>query len=180
MRKIVCFKLIICLLFSTTSAFAKSKKNTDSTSLNLKEFALPSEVENIPKAPGSVFYSPVVKGKVLIPVHIWGEVQRPGLHFIPIGATLLEGLSIAGGLTSNAVTDNIRLTHQEGDKVESRYFDLSGGGDNEAFMTALRPRDTIFAERSTFREDRNYYTSLIGVLATIVSSIFILEQIKKN
>lgn len=180
MRKIICLKLIVCLLFSTTSVFAKSNKKSDSTQLNLKEFALPSEVEGVLKTSGTVFYSPVVKGKVLIPIHIWGEVQKPGLHFIPIGATLIDGLSMAGGLTSNAVEDSIRLTNQDGEKLNSRYFDLSEGGDNEAFLTELRPRDTIFAERSTFREDRNYYTSLIGVVATILSSILILDQIKKN
>tara|TARA_R110002049_G_scaffold243078_8_gene416861 strand:+ start:70 stop:609 length:540 start_codon:yes stop_codon:yes gene_type:complete len=179
MRKIISLNVIICLIFSATPVFGKSKKS-DSSSLNLKEFALPSEVEGLIKTPGTVFYSPVVKGKVLIPVHIWGEVQKPGLHFIPIGATLIDGLSMAGGLTAQADEDSIRLTHQDGEKLNSSYFDLSEGGDNEAFLTELRPRDTIFAERSTFREDRSYYTSLIGVVATILSSILILDQIKKN
>lgn len=179
MRKILSLSLIFSFFLNTNVAWSKSTKKSENE-INLKEFAFPSEVENVVKVTGNVFYSPVVKGKVLIPVHIWGEVQRPGLHFIPIGASLIDGLSMAGGLTAQADTDNIRLSHKVDEKLETKYFDLSEGGNTEAFFTELKPRDTIFAERSTFREDRSYYTSLIGVIATIVSSIFIIQQIKKN
>ena len=179
MRKILSLSLIFSFFFNANLAWTKTT-NKNEKEINLKEFAFPSEVENIAKNAGTVFYSPVVKGKVLIPVHIWGEVQRPGLHFIPIGASLIDGLSMAGGLTAQADTDNIRLSHKVDEKLETKYFDLSEGGNTEAFFTELKPRDTIFAEKSTFREDRGYYTSLIGVVATILSSVLILDQIKKR
>ncbi|PIP91658.1 MAG: hypothetical protein COW01_01645 [Bdellovibrionales bacterium CG12_big_fil_rev_8_21_14_0_65_38_15] len=179
-NKTLSYLLIYSLLSCSFPSFAKSTSKKSASTIDLKELALPSEVEGLGKIMGSIYYSPVIKGKVLIPVHIWGEVQKPGLHFIPIGSSLVEGLSIAGGVTATAKSDNIKLTQRNGDTVETRSFDVSEGGDSEAFATELKPRDTIFAERSTFREDRAYYTSLIGVVATILSSIIIYREVRKN
>ena len=64
---------------------------------NIRQLALPSEVEDIGKSSGSIYYSPSIKGKVLIPVHFWGSVKKTGLHFIPVDTNLISGISLAGG-----------------------------------------------------------------------------------
>ncbi|MGB0454801.1 MAG: polysaccharide biosynthesis/export family protein [Bacteriovoracaceae bacterium] len=146
---------------------------------DLKELALPSEVDNIGKSAGAVYYSPSVKGKVLIPVNIWGEVRNSGLHFIPVDTTLIQGLSLAGGPTNKANLERVKLSRRTKIGGETRKFDLREGGDDEVARLALRPGDTIFVEKSNFLEDRNYYTSLFGVIATVLSSILLYREVKK-
>ena len=159
-------------------AISKSKE-AERPAFKLSELALPSEVKNVPKASGAIFYSPSVKGKVLIPVNFWGSVSRPGLHFVPVDSSLIQGLSFAGGPTSSAKTNNVRLSRVVGNETENKVYDLTAGGDPFT-SSRLQPGDVIFVEKDTFTENRAYYTSLIGVAISLLSSILIYRQVKKN
>jgi hypothetical protein len=150
------------------------------TKYNLKELTMPSEVKNLAKPLGSIFYSPSVKDKVLIPVHIWGAIGKSGLHFVPIDTSLVNGISLAGGPTGTAKLNNVRLTRKDKDSRENFEFDLRDGGENEAFDMTLKPGDTIFIEQSTYLADRAYYTSLIGIVSTILGTILLFRQVKKR
>lgn len=170
--------LILIFTFSHTSAFAQKKKSAPIKDLNIRELALPSEVEDINKKSGAVYYSPAVKGKVLMPVHFWGHLKNSGLHFIPISTNLINGISLAGGPNSDAQFEEIHVTTSRNGKREKLTFDISDGGDLTLEDFELKPGDTVFIPKDNFYQDRAYYTSLIGVIATIISSIFIIEQIK--
>ena len=170
--------LILNLLFSPI-ALAKSKKDKSKSQYNIRELALPSEVENIGKKSGSIYYSPSVKGKVLIPVHFWGQVKNSGLHFLPVDTNIINGISLAGGPANNAELDNIKVTTKRTGKREKLKFDLSGGGAIDLEDFKLQPGDTVFVPEDTFRQDRNYYTSLTGVILTLLSSILIYQQVKE-
>jgi len=172
MKKIVHKTLIMMTLLSLSSlAVARDK-------LNLSDLALPSEVKNLRKQTGSIYYSPTSKGKPLIPVHFWGEVKKSGLHYIPVSTNLIKGISLAGGLTSSAELEEVKLTRVENKSPEHKVFNLEAGGDINAYNQQLRAGDTIFVKKSRFYENRTYYTSLIGVLATIVSSYAIMRELK--
>ena len=145
-----------------------------------KDFALPSEFEGIKKEAGALFYSASAKGKVLIPVNIWGEVNKTGLHFVPVDTDLVQGLSLAGGPKSSAALDHIKLTRNVDGKIEEFKFNLEKGGTPEAYQLKLTSGDTIFVEREYYYENRTYYTSLVAVVATILSSILIYRQVKKG
>lgn len=147
---------------------------------NIRELVLPSETGVIGKSSGSIYYSPAVKGKVLIPVHFWGALGKSGLHFIPIETNLVNGLSMAGGPSGEAVLDNVRVTRKSGDKLDEEYFDISKGGNTKAFEYKLRPGDTVFVEKDDFQANRAYYTGLAGVIATVLSSILLYRQVRKN
>jgi hypothetical protein len=164
------------LLFAPL-AIAKTKKQIQQK-VDLKQLVLPSEVSSLGKRAGSIYYSPSVKGKVLIPVHFWGEVARSGLHYIPVGTTLVNGLSLAGGPKNEGDLEEVKLTRQNGSTIDEQEFDLSKGGSILAYKTELLAGDTVFIPRDTFREDRVYYTSLVGVIATILSSILLYRQVK--
>lgn len=170
--------LLTCLsLLWHTTSFAKKNQNK----YNLKEIALPSEVKDLPKNYGSVFFSPAVKDSVLVPVHFWGEIKKSGLHFLPINTSFMNGLSIAGGPQSSAELDNIKVTRKANDgTLKVLEFDLSSGGNDLAYKEVLQPGDSVFVPRSNFYENRSYYTSLIGVLATILSSVLVINQINNN
>lgn len=179
MKKINCV-IIICLFFhfSATAKKPKSKVN-NGPEYNIRELALPSEVENIKKAGGSIYYSPSVKGKVLIPVHIWGAIKNTGLHFVPLDTNIISGVSLAGGPTSNANLEDIRVTSSREGKRKDYNFDLSDGGTLELEDFRLKPGDTVYIPQDSFRADRAYYTGLIGVIATVLSSILLYREVKK-
>ncbi len=169
MRKILVYFIASILL--QTQCFAATSGVT--------EFALPSDVKDIKKTSGSVFYSPTAKGRVLIPIHFWGEVSRSGLHYIPVDTGLIKGLSLAGGPKSSAKLDSIKITRKASNSVKELSFDLSQGGSADAYNFKLRSGDTVFVEKNYFYENRAYYTSLIGVITTLVSSLVIFSQVKK-
>lgn len=151
----------------------------DENNYDIRQLALPSEVKDLGKSTGSIYYSPSVKGKVLIPVNVWGDVGRTGLHFVPVDTTLVLGLSLAGGPSAHANLAEVKLNRIEKGQAKTYNFDLSKGGDLNAQAFALKPGDTLFVENDKFYENRAYYTSLIGVIATILSSVLLYREVKK-
>ncbi|MBC97484.1 MAG: hypothetical protein CME63_07025 [Halobacteriovoraceae bacterium] len=177
MKKFSISLLIYSLLTVPTWA-QKASTQASKGEYNIRELALPSEVDNLGKKAGSIFYSPSVKGKVLIPVHMWGEIKNSGLHFVPLDTSLINGLSLAGGPTSNSNLESVVVTTTREGKREKLQFDVSEGGDLALEDFKLKPGDTIFVEKDTFRQDRAYYTSLFGVALTVLSSILLYRQVK--
>ncbi|MFA6236647.1 MAG: SLBB domain-containing protein [Bacteriovorax sp.] len=170
--------LVIILQMWSFSVLAAEAAATQSE-LNLQEIALPSEVKDLNKSTGSIYYSTSVKNKVLIPVHIWGEVRQAGLHFIPSDTTFVKGISLAGGPSGSAKLDEIVLIRKSaGENYKEVEFDLSKGGDATAHQFKIEPGDTIFIKKDTFMENRAYYTSWIGILITVISTFVIVNKVK--
>lgn len=174
-KKLLTTLLCWTLLFP---GFCLSEDNL--TTFNIKELALPSEVKGLPKQTGAIYYSPTIKDKVLIPVNFWGEIQNAGLHFIPVDTDLIKAISIAGGPKSSAVLEDIKLIRREGKDITTKEFNLSKGGNSAAYNETLRPGDSIFIKKDDFFQQRTYYTSLFGVIATILSSVLLYRQVGKN
>lgn len=176
MKKII-IPMVVIQLLNPSLAFSQDTKITSGA---FKDYALPSEFEGIKKEAGAVYYSASTKGKVLIPVNMWGEINKTGLHFVPIDTDLVQGLSLAGGPKSTASLDNIKLTRNVEGQIKEFDFDLEKGGSADAFQMKLAPGDTVFVERNYYNENRTYYTSLFAVVATILSSILIYRQVKRG
>lgn len=169
-------KFFICnlLIFSLTlPSFAWA-----ADTIELQDLALPTELKDIGKNTGAVFYSPTSKNKTLMPVHFWGEVGKPGLHFIPIDSKLVKGISFAGGGTGVAKLDDVVVNRVVDGKVKRFDFNLQEGGDIKAHEYTLKPGDTVFIEKDRYYENRAYYTSLIGVAVSIISGLFILKRLE--
>lgn len=149
------------------------------TNVKVTEFALPSDVKDLDKSAGAVYYSPTAKGSVLVPVHFWGEVTRSGLHYIPVDSNLIKGLSFAGGPRSSAQLESVKVTRQNGSNVDELRFNLSEGGNATAYNFNLRSGDTVFVEKDYYYENRIFYTGLIGVVATLLSSFVIFREVRK-
>ena len=107
--KIILILSVLIQSIITPLAFAKQSKTTLSD-LNIGELILPTEVEKLPKKSGSIYYSKSVKNKVLIPTNFWGEVNTSGLHFVPQGTSLINGLSLAGGPSGSADISTVQVT----------------------------------------------------------------------
>jgi polysaccharide biosynthesis/export protein len=66
---------------------------------------------------GEVVRNPVVSIIPLFPVTITGEVQRPGLHMVTPANSVLDVISMAGGLRERADADDIRVVRR-GEVIE--------------------------------------------------------------
>lgn len=169
--------LIVFQMLNSSLLFGEEAKIPASA---FKDYALPSEFEGIKKESGAVYYSASSKGKVLIPINVWGEVNKTGLHFIPVDTDLVQGLSLAGGPKSSASLDKIKLTRNVDGKIEEFKFNLEKGGTPAAYQLKLSPGDTIFVEHDYYYDNRTYYTGLFTVFATILSSVILYRQIKRG
>jgi hypothetical protein len=148
-------------------------------SIELQDLALPSDLKELPRSSGAVYYSNTTKNKPLMPVHIWGEVSRPGLHYIPVDTKLVKGLSFAGGGSSLADLEEVTVNRSVNGKIKKSEFDLTEGGNAHAQEFTLQSGDTVYLPRDTYREDRNFYVSLVGVAATIITSILVIKRIEE-
>lgn len=177
---IISFQLLISSVAFAQEGIAVDKE-VKKNELSLQEITLPSEVKDIGKQAGSIFYDNSVKNKVLIPTNFWGEVGKPGLHFIPTDTTLIKGLSMAGGPTSLGKIENVLLTRSQTDgHIKKFEFDLANGGNNKAHEFKLESGDSVFIMKDSFREDRSYYTGLIGIAISIISTIVVLQSVKSK
>ena len=71
-------------------------------------------------------------------VFISGQVRSPGAYSVPSGATVLQALTLAGGLTERGTNRGIRILR---DKKELKNVKLD---------TVVRPGDTIIIKASPF------------------------------
>jgi hypothetical protein len=173
-KNLICVVLIAQSL-TVSVCFSEEKLKSE---LNLQDIALPSEVKDLGKQSGAIYYNTSIKNKALVPAHFWGEITKSGLHFIPTDTTLIKGLSMAGGPTSVAELEEIKLSRIDGNGKLSEYaFNLSNGGDQESFNFKIESGDTIFIPKSTYYENRAYYTGLISIFISIVSTFFIVSKI---
>lgn len=80
-----------------------------------------------------------------IPVYITGEVNAPGLVMVPTSATIIDALSLSGGIKKSGTLRNIVVKDKKG-KIKAKvdlYEFLRGG---KIFPATLNKNDTIFVE----------------------------------
>lgn len=83
-----------------------------SLSLFISNYIVAQTIENVQKVKKEKYYIGTEK-ELMIRVHIWGGVNKPGEYTIPDGSTVLDLLSIAGGPTDDASLNNVIITHKE-------------------------------------------------------------------
>jgi hypothetical protein len=179
-KKIISYLLILSIIHQTNSVVLAADVVKEDIKIDLQDLVMPSEVKDLSKKTGSVYYSTPNKNRPLIPVHFWGSIETPGLHFIPSETSLVNALSLAGGPRPAADLENVSLSRAEKGKIHKYEFNLKSGGDDEAFKFQMRPGDTIFIEQDNFFENRSYYTSLIGIGVSILSGLLLYYQLKKQ
>lgn len=130
---------------------------------------------------GSIFYSSNKKDEVLVKTNIWGAVQFPGVHYMPLGTRFLDAISFAGGPLDSADSEKIILS-SKGAKGATQLRDLSlksalaSNDDNPV----LQPDDIVLVKESHTRENFSLWlqagTFLISVAAL---SILISDHNKR-
>jgi hypothetical protein len=103
--------------------------------------------------------------RLLIEVHVWGEVNKPGLYRVPDGSTVLDAISLAGGPTQFAALSKVKLTHPEGVSPRRQKIDLDkySDGRNGGDLPVLKPGDMITVPRNA----RFFWKDAVQILADI-------------
>lgn len=117
--------------------------------------------------------------RLLIEVHVWGEVNNPGMYRVPDGSTVLELISRAGGPTQYAALSRVRLSRHEGNtrnnyKVNIDKYLTSA---KQVDIPMLRPGDTVMIPRNArfFWKDA---ISFVADLAVIVNVYYLISRNK--
>lgn len=110
--------------------------NSDVTRVNLKELQSGALDQNVPLRDGDTIFVPRAET-----IYVFGQVKSPGAYPIPGPTTVLQALSLAGGVTDRGATNRIRIVRLEkGKQVEQRV----------ALDYVVRPGDTIIVPERFF------------------------------
>ena len=101
--------------------------------------------------------------ELLVPVNIWGFVQRPGQYMVPNNTDLISLLSYSGGPREGAKISNIRIVRANAQtgtkvwKVNVRKYIETG---DERIIPVLKPGDTIIVKGTAFNWIQKLFTFL--------------------
>jgi hypothetical protein len=123
--------------------------------------------------------------ELLVPVNIWGFVQKPGQYLVPNNTDLVSLLSFAGGPSENAKISRIRLIRSDS-KLGSHVYNIDlqkylESGDDRINPT-LKPGDTIIVKGTTFHWINKFFefVSRLAIFAQIYYFIVISQDYLKK
>ena len=95
--------------------------------------------QNVPLRPGDMVFVP--RAEQPAPVYVMGLVKAPGAYQVTKGATVLQVLAQAGGVTDRGSTGRIKLVRKSSQgNVETKA----------SLQDAVQPGDTILVQRRLF------------------------------
>ena len=122
---------------------------------------------------GSVYYTSNKKDEVLLKGSIWGAVQFPGVHYLPLGTRLLDALSIAGGPLDIADKDDLILSTKTPKGLEVKRISVYQALQDNAYNPFIQADDIIVV-----KENRNYQNWNLALQAgTFVISAIVLGML---
>jgi len=124
------------------------------------------------------------KDELLIPVNVWGFVQKPGQYLVPDNTDLITLLSYAGGPSENAKISHVRVIRNDRTggnvvyKVDVKRYIETG---DDRLIPILKPGDTVIVHGTTFHWINRFFefVSRIAVVAQIYYFIVLAEQYNK-
>ncbi len=133
---------------------------------------------------GTVYYSGNYPGAVLMRVNMLGEVQRPGVHHMPVDTDFNTALGFAGGPTRFANTKNTYIKRRDSNGNEqviklnlSEHF-----SEVHREVLKIQPNDTLFIEQNQAIISDNTFrviVSLSFIIGIVLSSISIHQLTKE-
>lgn len=125
---------------------------------------------NVPARSNAEYYSASPEVRVVMPVNIWGNVREPGLHFLPIGSSLQQSISAAGGPSETADLSTIRILRSN----KYTYADLLG-----TKTVPLQANDIVYVDHS-YRADLPFIFSGISTILSIITLYYVMKPRNSN
>lgn len=121
---------------------------------------------------------PVIRAKTLIRVSIVGEVTRPGIYAVPTDLVLGDALMIAGGATTDAKFNEMRIERDRHVVVGPDKLQQALARGMTVDQLNLRAGDQIFVPR-VVRSDPESKWRILGILVSIPVAIFTITRLSK-
>ncbi len=170
MKKSLFYKFIMFIINITfisqtvyNPVYAQNIKNQNPNSFTLSG-------DNKEGKLGSVYYATTKKDEVLLKSSIWGAIQFPGVHYLPLGTRFLDALSIAGGPIDMADKENIVLSTHTKNGLEVKNLSVYKAMTDQAYNPYIQADDILM-----IKEDQYYKNWNLGIgIGTFVMSAIIL------
>lgn len=153
------FKGILCVVATLATLPARAE-------------GTPPRIRIVSPAPASAaeYYTSEPGAGVVVRINIWGEVARPGVHFVALGSSIMDSVSGAGGPMATASTPEVRLfRHQKASDVD--LFSPAGA-------LPVQEGDTIFIDRSVQSELPLIFAAISTVLS--LGAFYLVLNERKN
>lgn len=175
-------KKSLCLLMSWTFAinavylpvYAADVKNSSKT----EPYVVRGNEQNLKSS--SVYYASNKKDEVLLKGNIWGAVQFPGVHYLPIGTRLLDALSIAGGPLDTADKDDLILSTRTPAGLEVKNISVYQALSDNAYNPYIQAEDIIVVKENHKYQNWNLALQAGTFIISAIALGMIVEDRKKN
>lgn len=109
--------------------------------------------------------------RMLIKINLVSGVRRPGIHYVPDDTNLIDLISLAGGVTSDAEPDDISIRREGINGVENLSIDLNEIMRNSDLkVPLLANNDSLFIPESTgFRQNLMLQLAMITAVVGLLS-----------
>lgn len=137
-----------------------------------------TDTASVPISGGGAFYDFSGQlGGIPMVVNIWGYVRSPGHYKVPSSTTLVELISLAGGPTEHAHTDQIRVVHDL--EVDSTIRNAVVLYNMETFIATgdkaqnpiLYPNSTVYVPGDSNPPSFQNTLSIVASIATVTLSV---------
>ncbi|MBI5806220.1 SLBB domain-containing protein [candidate division TA06 bacterium] len=106
-----------------------------------------------------------------IEIHVWGEVNTPGVYRVPDGSTVLDVISKAGGPTQYAALGRVKISHALGQMPRTEKINLDKYLNKERAdsLIVMRPGDAVMVPRNArfFWKDAISFVADMAVIANV-------------
>jgi polysaccharide export outer membrane protein len=121
---------------ATAGPVLPNMENTDVTTIDLKELQSGALSQNIALRDGDTIFVPRAES-----VYVFGQVKNPGAYPVQRNTTVLQALSLAGGVNERGATGRIKIVRiEKGKTLEIRV----------KLTDIVRPGDTIMVPERFF------------------------------
>lgn len=169
MRILLALVLTFSFCFPPGMALAQIPIKNDSYTLKTNDSS--------PQRMGSVYYTSNKKDEVLLKGNIWGAVQFPGVHYLPLGTRLLDALSIAGGPIERADEDHVLLSTKTDLGIAVKDISIRLALSDTAYNPFIQADDIIvIKEKHTYENWNLFLQAGTFVLTAFVLSLTIEDR----
>ncbi len=176
MRFVVCIIVGLCL----TSYSSKLLAQAFGGNLPSQNITSPDRIGNSP----SVYYYGQGQG-VQIDINLWGEVKQTGKMIVPYTTDIISLISLAGGPTSNAKLDEVRIIRysmQDTTAVEKiirvNIEKFVETGEQSYFPVLLRG-DTVIVPGGALSALQSF-VSVLQIITAVLQATFLFVIINQN
>ena len=110
-------------------------------------------------------------------VNLWGAVNRPGIHHVPVRTDLMSLVSYAGGPTNLAMLDRVTIKRQVGNSrklIKVDVEELIKGVSHHQVELAANDIIVIPADEALISQDTIALVTVISlVFTTILAGVYI-------